>query len=296
VRDGSAGQWRRLEARLAGRGVASLDEALREGQLEPVHAPLLAIFDGPHLGAILDGRATTTDLDVLQERVATFLAAVADATGVQGETRSLAGAIRQRTAATIAALDPKVDRVDRAALLAWLILSPMGSLAPAADVDATSAAWFDELGLAPTLAAGLRRAGLDDAATWAAADTIRVLLILPRPSRIAGRGRARDVSLLKRWLGLDIVRTAMGVTTSQGAEWLDRDRFGTLVAWAARIHAIAAGSDGPDRRMAERLLQAAKAADYRVDRLLAPAQRTRITPAAGPRSRSRPPTRPSGEP
>ena len=296
VRDGSAGQWRRLEARLAGRGVASLDEALRETRLEPVHAPLLAIFDGPHLGAILDGRATTADLEVLEERVATFLAAVADATGVQGETRSLAGAIRQRTAATIAALEPKADRADRAALLAWLILSPMGSLAPAADVDATSAAWFDELGLAPTLAAGLRRAGLDDAATCAALDTIRVLLILPRPSRIAGRGRARDVSLLMRWLGLDIVRTAMGVNTSHGAEWLDRDRFGALVAWAARIDAIAAGSDGPDRRMAERLLQAAKTADYRVDRLLAPARRTRITPAAGPRSRSRPPTRPSGEP
>ena len=44
VRDGVAGQWARLAARLGGRGVPSLDEALRELQLEPVHAPLRALF------------------------------------------------------------------------------------------------------------------------------------------------------------------------------------------------------------------------------------------------------------
>ena len=37
--DGVSGQWRRLAERLGGRGVPSLDEALLEVQLEPVHGP-----------------------------------------------------------------------------------------------------------------------------------------------------------------------------------------------------------------------------------------------------------------
>ena len=44
LHDGSAGQWARLAARLGGRGVPSLEDALRELQLEPVHAPFRAIF------------------------------------------------------------------------------------------------------------------------------------------------------------------------------------------------------------------------------------------------------------
>ncbi len=46
VWDGAAGQWARLAARLGGTGVPSLDDALRELQLEPVHGPLRALFAG----------------------------------------------------------------------------------------------------------------------------------------------------------------------------------------------------------------------------------------------------------
>ena len=55
VRDGSAGQWRRLADRLAGAGVPSLEEALVEQQLEPVHAPVRALFEDGRVVAILDG-------------------------------------------------------------------------------------------------------------------------------------------------------------------------------------------------------------------------------------------------
>ena len=44
VWDGVAGQWARLAAHLDGAGVPSLDDALRELQLEPVHRPFRAIF------------------------------------------------------------------------------------------------------------------------------------------------------------------------------------------------------------------------------------------------------------
>ena len=52
--DGSSGQWRRLAERLGGSGVPSLEAALGDLLLEPIHAPLRAVFVGPEVGRVLD--------------------------------------------------------------------------------------------------------------------------------------------------------------------------------------------------------------------------------------------------
>jgi glycosidase len=268
VRDGTSGQWRRLAERLGGRGVPSLDEALVELQLEPVHAPLRATFDDGHVAAILDGTATDADLDALDDLLAGFLGAVGKATGVSGDPVTTAARIREAASTGYRAAATELAREERAALLGWLVLSRLGALAPGVDVAATSLAWYDELRLAPNVAAGFREAGLDEAASWAVADLVRVLLALPRPSTIRGRGRNADLRLLEAWLTRDPVRAAMGVNTWEGTEWLDRDRFLDLLRWAARLDAIESGRD-PDERLVERLGAAADAAAYRVDALLA---------------------------
>jgi hypothetical protein len=268
VHDGSAGQWRRLADRLGGRGVASLDEALRELQLEPVHAPLRALFEDGHVSAVIDGTATTDDLDRLEDRLAALLAAIAGATGVSGDPVEVAARIRDETSAAYRDGTRSLERADRAALLGWLTLSRIGAIAPGADVAATSLAWFDELRLAPVVANGFRAAGLDEAAAWAVADLVHVLLALPRPAALRGRGRALDLRLVERWLAHGQVRTAMGVNTWEGVEWLDRDRFVALLEWAVRLDAVETGRP-PDRRLVTRLSRAAEAAGYRVDRLLA---------------------------
>ena len=82
VRDGASGQWARLAARLGERSVPSLEDTLRELQLEPVHAPLRAIFANKLVSAVLDGTARPAALDKLERRFAAFLAAVSEATGV----------------------------------------------------------------------------------------------------------------------------------------------------------------------------------------------------------------------
>jgi glycosidase len=267
VRDGVSGQWRHLAERLGGRGVPSLDEALLELQLEPVHAPLRATFDDGHVAAVLDGRATDEDLDVLEDRLSAFLRAVAVATGVSGDPVTTAARIRDEASSAYADGARELSREDRAGLLGWLVLSRIGELAPGADVGATSLAWYDELRLAQVVAAGFRSAGLEEAASWAVVDLVRVLLALPRPSSIRGRGRTADLRLIETWLTRDPIRAAMGVNTWEGTEWLDRDRFVDLLRWAARLDAIDSGRD-PDERLVQRLGAAAEATGYRIDALL----------------------------
>ena len=62
IHDGGSGQWARLAARLGQRAVPSLEDTLRELQLEPVHAPLRAIFANKLGSAVLDGTARPATL------------------------------------------------------------------------------------------------------------------------------------------------------------------------------------------------------------------------------------------
>jgi hypothetical protein len=73
---------------------------------------------------------------------------------------------------------------------------------------------------------------------------------------------------VERWLSHGSVRSAMGVNTWEGAEWLDRDRFVALLGWAARLDAIETGRK-PDMKLVRRLSTDAEAAGYRVETLLA---------------------------
>ena len=110
VSDGVAGQWGRLARRLAGAGVPSLDDAMRELQLEPVHAPLRAIFADGLVARVLDGTASPGQLDELERRFVTFLEAVAAATGVDGDARAIAAEVRSRAERVWPAVDSRPGR------------------------------------------------------------------------------------------------------------------------------------------------------------------------------------------
>jgi hypothetical protein len=268
VWDGAAGQWSRLASRLAGAGVRSLEEALREVQLEPVHAPLRALFEAPAIRDLLDDRPVTDAGHVdLAARMAAFYASIAEATALTISADAvveLAGVMADRAEVGLGP-EPTLDRGDAAALLAWLMIEPIGAMAPG-DPAATTRAWFDELRLAAPLAGGLRKVDLDEGQAWAASDLFRVLLHLPRPSDVRGTAGQRDAKLLERWLADDSIRTAIGVNTWEGVQYFDRDRFAAMLAWAARLDALS-GRVKPDAGFVARLMAAAEAAGYRVDRL-----------------------------
>jgi len=278
------GVWRRVHDRLEGRGVPSIEEALREVELEPVFATARAA-----LAAGADDAA-----------VEVFLRAVATATGTgtgKGTTDTVAATIRGRRIALatmrpasgssrsdpLAAVRPALaDAWHLAVLDAWSVLEPLGRLAPAGLTGDTSRAWLDELRLAPLVAAALRQRGLDEGAAWSAVERVRVLLALPRPSNAGGRSTAdRERRIVAAWLEAAPTRVFLRVNRWQDAEWFDRDAWRELADWALLLDAgdIAADdmlADAPRRRalaasasVVRALIKHADAAGYRVDRLRA---------------------------
>jgi len=252
LHDGAAHQWSRMRAMLGERGVPSLEDALRELQLEPVHTALRAVIADPS-----------------RETVTTVVDALADATGTEGDRPAVVDLVAERVSRGREAIAATSDPVEESALRLWLLLSSLGCLPKGADVAATSRAWYDELRMAPVIAAGLRERGLDEGQAWGVADLVRVLLDLPRPSTLRGPAKTAGPRLLEAWLARDDLRAAIGVNTWEGTEWLDRDRFASVLRWAARLDALDAGKPVPKRPpvWVTRLSEAAARAGYRVDSL-----------------------------
>src|SRR4051812_20083897 len=215
VRDGSTRLWSRLNDRLAGGGVPSLDDALRDLALEPVHEPIRTALGGTIGRLVRDGQATD---DGIADEVRRIVHAVGELTSTGGPNESRVtdasvSALReigrragQRSAAPgrrdaageadagangdddplAPVVSAFADRRHRAVLATWALVAPLGALAPG-DPVATSRAWYDELHLDQPVAAGLRSAGLDEGEAWSVAALVRLLIDLPRPSTVGGR-------------------------------------------------------------------------------------------------------------
>jgi glycosidase len=316
-----AGVWRRLAGHLGDRGVPSLDNSLRELELEPVYRALR--------------EAVAASADDRGAAVRRFVEAIRDATGTSGNAATVSSVVTARLAAldgfagqaatarvhtgdgrhrgrAAGEDDPLApvrsafaDRWHRAVLGGWSILEALGKLATGSMVGPTSRAWFDELRFAPVVAGALREADglVDEGGAWAAAERIRSLLALPRPSNVGGKTQAeRARRLVEAWLSHPDVRPFIRVNTWEGVEWFGRNEWRELLDWALLLDAIeleAERARSPEARSTE-LRDTAKLildlaalgedAGYRVDRLresvAVPA--TRETAGTGPAARTGP--------
>ena len=299
-----AGVWARLAIHLGGRGVPSVDEALRELELEPVHAAGRAAAAADVAELVRSGRPV--DAAAVEAALVGLAAAVARATGASGSPADIAGmgarrlvaigsqAVRRSGAEAGAANDPLHpvraafrDPWHRAVLAGWSILEPLGGLAPGSMVGPTSRAWFDELRLGAVLATALRHAGLDEALAWSAAERVRLLLALPRPSNIGGRSaRDRAARLVRGWLQQPEVRAFLRLNEWEGIEWFGRDEWRELLDWALLLDAVDAAAAepprAPDVELILGLADAGETSGYRVDALRDLVQpRRRGKPAKG---------------
>ena len=252
----TTGIWRGLAERLGGRGVASLEGALRELQLAPVHDALRAVIDDPQ-----------------RPTVERFVAAVAESTGTTGDVAGTVDRVAASARASLPVVETIGDPSQEAALRLWALLAPLGSLASGAPVGSTSRAWFEELRLGPVVADALRARGLDEAAAWWAAERVRVLVDLPLPSQAGGRLDDRAARLVEAWLENPAIRGFLRINAWDGVEWFHRESWAELITWADRLERVVTPIEERAVRPVERsvvarqLLEAGEASGYRIDRL-----------------------------
>ena len=321
---GVAGPYARLAERLGGRGVPSIDDAMRDLVLEPLRAPFARLVSAETAGeadaiagagseghdreaeiAALVGRLSE-DARQLGKAVSELLREAGEPTPVAEFVDDLrAGvAIGLRLAAEeVPASLPAPDRATWLALLAWLASRGLGGGASVPDRGRRCRARLRDWRLDDSIAGGFRQLGRDESAAWRATEAVLAIQELPmwRP------GGASDApAVLEAWLADEGVRRALHVHRYQDVEWFDGDAYGELVSWTTWVAAVRL-VEYPEAyprtaepmlrwvaRLGEDLRRASVEAGYRVDRLPRRGRATRTGSTRRSRRVRRPRLRPLG--
>ena len=211
VRDDALHQYARLCATLNGRGVPSVDDALREIFLQTVHQPFRELVNADTLRRLLDahvaqrrGRSPLASrpdaalLDEIQQKYLRLVRAVKQFGGGIGDEVELAMQIRRelevvlRLGATTAdRRRPTADHDDATAikylrvhlkndaawatLFAWVFVHALGRAQGERDDATRSRAWLDEWQLGKLIADALQGLALSEKEAWQAVEAIKLM-------------------------------------------------------------------------------------------------------------------------
>ncbi len=305
VRDKN-GQYARLAAHLNGRGVPSIDEALRELALQPVLAPFRELVNPDSFRWLLDHRArapkgavNSAALDEAEQRMLALLHAVKRFTGGAGDEAAIAQTMRRELAALLqlSITDHRFpSRSQKAkaalqflhagesdalggALLGWLCVHALGQIVGAGDTAQQSRAWIDEWLLGKAIAETLRGLEVDDGAAWQAVTAIKILTAHPRALETK-----QIAPVLESLLNDDAAQQFLRVNRWDGVLWFNQEAFKQLLAvmFACAVVKISAEPRRAKATVAkeifarvatvEKLLRAEAESKFQVDALLAAAR------------------------
>ncbi|PWB70064.1 alpha-amylase [candidate division GN15 bacterium] len=293
IRD-TDGSWRELERRLAGSGVANLDEAHREMQAEPILGPYRQVMNIVNVQEVLINRAKVHDR--IESTVRSFYHSVGQAT----HTTALVDALLARFMKQLRLMDaghpteaakakPRRRKVEEPSWMqvsasqldhvafAWLTLQPLGELRTKEDPAPPAALAVSRVDQWLLLKA-VREAFNDwlsnpDTGYWDS----RLVLILLGHSDLLTPARGRSLGeLFRQALSDTTVRDYLHINTFNNVVWLNKDRLERMTAAlliAARL-TVKAGrvASKPTldraRKNAALIIDAAEQAGYRVEEML----------------------------
>lgn len=280
VQDNEWHQYAQLAAYLNGRGVPSVEEALIEVLLQPVHGPFGELVNAGTFRRLMDARTTEPDGRIdpelvhdVGQRVTRLLHEVKRFTGGAGDETIIAGEVRRKLEAVLylpalgkrfalphsrkyqwaaqylqAGLDD--DPAAWGTLLGWLFTHALGKAVGGAGFAQLSRSWCDEWLLSKITAGALQDLGLDEGRAWWAVMIVKILVSHQRWFEMEVPKRQRPYHALQSWLEDDDVHQFLQVNRYQDVLWLNKEAFEQLLWWMLLVAAVTLSAD-PVRSKAE---------------------------------------------
>jgi glycosidase len=306
VQENEWGQYGQLNAYLEGRGVPNIDEAMKELFLEPVLQPLRMLVSAKAFEWLMEARTEEpgdavekTLLDQVRQKMVDLLEAAEYASTRESDglsKKAIASRVVEELDVALSlqtrfeALDPDVagdyeEVIDYVlenlesrhpaiwgTLLAWLFIHPLGKVVDEESYWEISRSWVDEWLLGKVTANALQEMDVDEAGAWRAVSVVKILLgdygeMEPEEARTYLRTLLRDQT----------VQSFIGVNRYQETLWFNKESFERLLWWLMvreTVKLLADGEEDAFERIAERyafferLLEAERASDYQVEKLL----------------------------
>ena len=287
VHDGPSRDWARLAWRIGLGGVPSARGALEDQLLEPlraaagrlVRADLLRTGAGSALARTDESATALLAVAVEQShaalaRTAEALAGGADATvaGAQLEARvrMLVSSVRGGRVAS-GEVDHgalagwlSTDRTAWGSIIGWIAAEALGLVAaPAGDgVTADPLGTFDGWQAGQALGGALRETGLDGSQSGRVVELVRALLVVPVGALADAADAMTPDGLQASFVAHPAVSAAVGWSTWQGQDYVDRDAFSELASALAARDLVAGRRGTPGA--AERVVAAVASVGYRI--------------------------------
>jgi glycosidase len=272
-------QYAQLAARLNGRGVPSIDDALAELVLEPVLGPFRELVNADLFRKISESvsqRVSETLLSKIEQKVARLLNAARQiansqrpVSSLQSSSPSLARELHLKLESLLR-INTLPDRfplprsrkykwgVDYLTaglagdpsrwpmILGWLFTHALGKMASEANYERTSRAWIDEWLLDRVIADTLQGLGADEGAAWHQVLLIKLLVSHQHWFELETSKTRRARDILLSWLGDDDVNHFLQVNRHDNVLWFNKEAFEQLLWGMFAVAAIAVSAD-PDR-------------------------------------------------
>ena len=267
VQDNEWHQYAHLTDYLNGRGVPSIEEALRELFLQPIHHPFRELVNAGHLRWLMENRVADTggvDAETVAEaerRMLVLLHEVKRFTGGTGDVEAIAQEVQRKLVAclqlpVLAGRFPLPgSRKYKAAvgmvrahlgddpgawgsLFAWLFTHVLGKVVTETDFAVQSRSWLDEWLLGKLVAGALQDLGLDEGAAWWAVGTVKVLINHQRWYEIKAPAKERVYQILVTWLRDGEVQQFIRVNRYRDVLWFNKEAFDQLLGWMLTLAAV----------------------------------------------------------
>jgi glycosidase len=281
VQDNAWHHYAHLTAYLNGRGVPSIQEALKETFLQPVHRAFKELVSAATFQRLIDtrlaepgGQVDQALLAEVEAKTVCLLGEIKQFTGAAGDETALAQEMRRELEGLLRlpVLESRFPRPDSAehkavveyltanlpdvpvlwgSLLGWWCVHSLGKIVGQADFEGQSRSWVDEWLLGKVIAGALRDLGLDEPAAWQSVGLIKLLTSHQRWFAVdAPDARSRAYQVLKALLQDDEVQLFLQVNRYQGVLWFNKEAFGQLLWWLLLLAVVEIGAD-PLRPAAE---------------------------------------------
>ena len=285
VRDTENHQYARLSTELDGRGISSIDEALRELLLRPIHAPFKELVNTGIFRRLIDMRVSGYDvridkefMDEVESKITHLAQAVKEFTHGSGDTGAIANEIYRELKALlqIPVLEtlfplPESRRYKSAikylktvipdnpfiwgSMLAWVILHPLGKLVHDTGFDERSRSWIDEWMLSKIIKDAICGLGLDESAGVQSIIVIKFLITHQNWFDAKSRERQFSYHLLESMFKDSEVRQYLQVNLYNDILWFNKEAFEYLLCFLflTGVVKITASPLHPSTKTAERI-------------------------------------------
>ena len=271
VEDNEWHQYAQLTSFLDGRGVPSVDEALKEIFLRPLHYPFRELVNEGMFQYVMDNRLKRPDghfdevaLSEVQQKSVRLIQEIHHLTGTEmDESRdeSVSIGIRQSVAAIqelpvvaeryefpkrgkLAAawklLQSSIDsnQMVWGTLLGWAITRDLGKVFGEEGSEERSRSWIDEWLLGKIIAGVMVDIGLDNSEAWQAVGIIKFLTSHQKWVNIKKSKKKRAYHSLMSWLQDSEVQYFLGINRYQGVLWFNKESFEQLLRWMFLVAVI----------------------------------------------------------